>query len=107
MSKLEILGIPPERLEIRGKFQVGRVLEPQTVCVNYGRPTRRPNSQLSPLPPFGKGNGRKERSDGTRDQQQSAKVNALVSNHSLAFWGSMQEELGTRRLSVVNSEMKV
>lgn len=64
MSKLEMLGVPPERLEIRGKFQVEGVLELQTVCLNYGRPTWRPNSQLSPLPPFGKENGRKERSDG-------------------------------------------
>ena len=66
MSELEIRGMPPERLEIRGKFQVGElsnVLELQTVCFNHGRPTRHLNPQLSPPPPFGKENGIKERSD--------------------------------------------
>jgi len=63
---LKYQGMPPERLEIRGKFQVGElseVREPQTVCFNHGRPTRHLNPQLSPPPPFGKENGIKERSD--------------------------------------------
>jgi hypothetical protein len=48
-------------------FKLGgssKVREPQTVFFNYGRPTRDPNPQLSPPPPFGKENGIKERSDG-------------------------------------------
>jgi len=68
MSELEIFGMSPERLEIRGEFRVGElgepeVLELQTACFHYGRPTRHLNPQLSPPPPFGKENGIKERSD--------------------------------------------
>ena len=80
------------------------VLEPQTACFHYGRPTRDPNSQLSPPPPFGKGNGRNKRSDGGGgDQQEPAKVNGLAGNHYMALWGSMQ---GTGDPTIVSRKIR-
>ena len=56
---------PHGNAEMRGQVSKSEeVLERQTTRFNHDRPARHPKPQLSPLAPFGKKNGIKERSEG-------------------------------------------